>query len=131
MSYDFTGKLYRVFDTQQVKETFKKREFVVEDQSGQYPNFIKFELIQDRVGLLDGFNEGDEVTVSFDLRGREWNDKFFTNLHCWRLQAAGGGSASQQGGGQPQAASQPAAQPAAAPAAGFSTEGASNDDLPF
>ena len=130
MSFDFTGKLYRIFDTQQVKETFKKREFVIEDQSGQYPNFIKFELIQDRCGLLDGYNEGDEVTVSFDLRGREWNDKFFTNLHAWRLQSAGGGQAPQQGGGGQQA--QPAAQqPAAAPAPGFSTEGASNDDLPF
>ena len=129
MSYDFTGKLYRIFDTQQVKETFKKREFVVEQQDGQYPNYIKFELIQDRCGLLDGFSEGDEITVSFDLRGREWNDKFFTNLHAWRLQSSNGGGGAPQGGGQPQ--SQPAAQQPAAPTTGFSTEGATNDDLPF
>lgn len=131
MSYDFTGKLYRIFDTQQVKETFKKREFVVEQQDGQYPNYVKFELIQDRCGLIDGYSEGDDITVSFDLRGREWNEKFFTNLHAWRLQSpdGGGAPAPQQGGGQqPQSA---AAQPATAPAPGFSTEGASNDDLPF
>ena len=137
MSYDLTGKLYRIFDTQQVKETFKKREFVVEQQDGQYPNYIKFELVQDRCGLIDGYEEGQEITVSFDLRGREWNDKYFTNLHAWRLQQAGGGGGdaqqgggyqTNQGGGQaPQ--QQPATQPAAAP--GFSTDGASNDDLPF
>ena len=130
MSYDFTGKLYRIFDTQQVKETFKKREFVVEQQDGQYPNYVKFELIQDRCALIDGYSEGDDITVSFDLRGREWNEKFFTNLHAWRLQSPdGGGGAPQGGGGQAQA--QPAAQQPAAPAAGFTTEGATNDDLPF
>ena len=131
MSYDFTGKLYRIFDTQQVKETFKKREFVVEQQDGQYPNYVKFELIQDRCGLIDGYNEGDDITVSFDLRGREWNDKFFTNLHAWRLQSPNGGGGAPQGGGQqPQSQPQTTAQQPPATTT-FTTEGATNDDLPF
>ena len=136
MSYDFTGKIFRLFDTEQIKETFKKREFVIEQQDGQYPNYVKFELTQDRCGLIDGFSEGDEVTVSFDLSGRQWNDKFFTNLRAWRVQAGDGGGgapaqnqsyATNQGGNAPAA-------PAAANNASantFSTEGATNDDLPF
>ncbi len=140
MSYDFTGKIFRLFDTEQIKETFKKREFVIEQQDGQYPNFVKFELTQDRCGLIDDFSEGDEVTVSFDLSGRQWQDKFFTNLRAWRVQAASGGGDGGNGGGSsynsnaggnttsgssaPNSNSTPAETPT------FSG-GATNDDLPF
>jgi hypothetical protein len=123
MSYDFTGKLHRIFDEQQIKDTFRKREFVVEKTDGQYPNFIKFELIQDRCSLLDAYNEGDEVTVSFDLRGREWQDKYFTNLHAWRIQGAASGG--QAPPAAPAAASMPSEEPPA-----FAAD-KSKDDLPF
>lgn len=124
MSYDFTGKLHRIFDEQQIKDTFRKREFVVEKTDGQYPNFIKFELIQDRCSLLDAYNEGDEVTVSFDLRGREWQDKYFTNLHAWRIQGAGTG-ASQAAPAPAASAAFPSEEPPAF------AEDKSKDDLPF
>ena len=145
MSYDFTGKLIQIYDTEQIKDTFKKREFVVEQVDGQYPNPVKFELTQDRCSLIDGHNVGDEITVSFDIRGRAWNDKYFTNLQAWRLQA-GGSSSSQdgadqgyasqqqqqqqqqsQGGGSRQAGQQ---QGAAATETTFSS-GETEDDLPF
>lgn len=51
---------------------------------------IKFQLPQDKCELLDGFNEGDDLNIHFDLRGREWNDKFFTNLSAWRIDNAAG-----------------------------------------
>lgn len=121
MSYDFTGKLHRIFDEQQIKETFRKREFVVEKSDGQYPNFIKFELIQDRCSLLDSYNEGDEVTVSFDLRGREWQDKYFTNLHAWRIQPAQGGQAPPPPASDPFPSEEPPV---------FASD-KSKDDLPF
>ena len=35
--------------------------------------------------LADDYAEGDVVTVDFDLRGREWNGKYFTNLQAWRM----------------------------------------------
>ena len=120
MSYDFTGKLHRIFDEQQIKDTFRKREFVVEKTDGQYPNFIKFELIQDRCSLLDAYNEGDEVTVSFDLRGRERQDKYFTNLHAWSISPANGAQANANS-----AAPQPKEEPTA-----FAGDN-SKDDLPF
>ena len=85
MSYDFTGTLHRVDPTQQVSDKFAKREFVVAQDDGKYPNYVKFELTQDRCDLLDAYREGDVVTVSFDVRGRQWQDKFFTNLHAWRI----------------------------------------------
>ena len=143
MAYDATGRLHEIFDEQQVSEKFRKREFVLEVQEGQYPEHIKFQLVQDKTALIDPFKIGDEVKVTFNLRGRGFNKNgqmlYFTNLEAWRLEAAAGGSAPAAGGGnygnQQQAASRPAA-PAnqnpnlrAQPAAPIASD--DDNDLPF
>ncbi len=84
MALEVEGKLHKVFDEEQKTDTFKTREFVIET-SGEYPQFVKFQLTQDRCSLIDRFKEGDAVKVSFDLRGREWQGKYFTNLNAWRI----------------------------------------------
>ncbi|MDH3652272.1 MAG: DUF3127 domain-containing protein, partial [Saprospiraceae bacterium] len=61
-------------------------EFVLEINTNNYMQYIKFQLTQDRCGLLDPYNEGVTVKVHFDLRGREWNGKYFTNLNAWKLE---------------------------------------------
>ncbi len=86
MSFQIQGKLYRKFDTEQKTETFKAREFVILVEDGMYPQYIKFQLTQERCSLIDPFNIDDQILVHFDLRGREWNDKFFTNLNAWRIE---------------------------------------------
>jgi hypothetical protein len=83
------GRLLKKFETEQVSATFKKREFVIETE-GQYPQPVKFDLTQDRCVILDNYQEGQRVKVSFNLRGREWNGKYFTDLNAWRLELAGG-----------------------------------------
>jgi len=89
MSLEVTGKLYMAFDTQQVSDSFKKREFVLlTDDDGKYPQHVKFELTQDKCNDLDMFKEGQTIKVSFNLRGREWQGKYFTNLQAWRIQDA-------------------------------------------
>jgi single-strand DNA-binding protein len=85
MSFEIEGKLYRKFPTENKTGTFQAREFVIETESGNYPQLIKFQLVQDKCSLLDDYQEGEAIKVYFDLRGREWNDKFFTNLNAWRL----------------------------------------------
>ncbi len=85
MSFEVEGKLYRKFPAENKTGTFQAREFILEIESGNYPQFIKFQLVQDKCSLLDDYQEGDMMKVYFDLRGREWNEKFFTNLNAWRL----------------------------------------------
>ena len=85
MSFEVEGKLYRKFPAENKTGTFQAREFILEIESGNYPQFIKFQLVQDKCSLLDDYQEGDMIKVYFDLRGREWNEKFFTNLNAWRL----------------------------------------------
>ena len=86
MSFEIEGKLYRKFPTENKTGTFQAREFVIEIESGSYAQLIKFQLVQDKCGLLDEYQEGEAIKVYFDLRGREWNEKFFTNLNAWRLE---------------------------------------------
>ena len=87
-SFEIEGKLHKVFPTESKTETFQAREFVIETSSGNYNQFIKFQLVQDRCGLVDDMSEGEMIKVHFDLRGREWNGKYFTNLNAWRVEAA-------------------------------------------
>lgn len=86
MSFEVLGRLHKKFDTEKKTESFQAREFVIE-VDGNYPQYVKFQLVQDRCSLVDSFNEGDTLKVHFDLRGREWQGKYFTNLNAWRVEA--------------------------------------------
>ncbi len=88
MSFEVEGKLHKKFDTENKTETFQAREFVLEVNNGNYPQLVKFQLVQDRCALVDPFEEGESLKVHFDLRGREWNGKYFTNLNAWRIEKA-------------------------------------------
>ena len=86
---------------QTISEKFKKREFVITDESSQYPQHVLFQLIQDKTSLIDQYKEGDEITVHFNLRGREWASpsgevKYFNSLEAWRIEAGQGAAAAPQ-----------------------------------
>ena len=108
MSFEIVGKLLRKYPTESKSDKFQAREFVIEIVSGAYPEFIKFQLTQERCGLLDSYNEGEEIKVHFELRGREWQGKYFTNLTCWRIEQGTG-----EGGGNGTTSAPPPAQKAA------------------
>lgn len=92
---EINGKIEKIFATQKVTDSFQKREFVLEYvDNPKYPEYIKLECIQDKCSLLDGFSEGQEVSVSLNLKGRKWtdpqgNDKYFNTLQAWKINAAG------------------------------------------
>ena len=86
MSFEVVGRLHKVFDTEKKTESFQAREFVIEVE-GNYPQYVKFQVVQDRCSIIDAYKEGDTIKVHFDLRGREWQGKYFTNLNAWRVEA--------------------------------------------
>ena len=59
--YKLAGTVKVVNPTVQVSEKFSKREFVVSDTSGMYPQDILFQLTQDKCTLLDGVNVNDQI----------------------------------------------------------------------
>lgn len=94
MSFEITGKLVAKYDTVQRTETFKTREFVIEkteDINGRsISNYVKFQSVQDRTTMPDRFNIGDEVKVSFNIKGTKWvkdgRENYITNLDAWRME---------------------------------------------
>ena len=42
--------------------------------------------MQDKVSLLDSVQVGQTITVTFDIRGREYNGRYFNNLVGWKIQ---------------------------------------------
>lgn len=113
--YTTTGKLKVKFDTQTFPSGFQKREFVVTVGDDNYPQDLKFEIIKDKCDWLDKYQEGQELTVSFDIRGNEFKEKYYVNLNAWRIE-------SEQQQQAPQQASQPNKQPEPMPEGG---------DIPF
>lgn len=125
MSYDIAGKLIEKFDTQNVSDTFKKREFVIEkseNNGGQvFTDQIKFQLTQNRCDVLDPHQLGDELKITFNVRGRKWEKdgkvSYFTNLEAWRIEKL--------------AADQPFDDAPPPQEAALETFGEDEDDLPF
>lgn len=88
---EIKGKVHEIGALQQVSETFKKRDLIIEyAENPTYPEYIRFEALQDKTALFDSLKAGDEVEVSFNLRGRPWTNKegvtsYFNSLVVWRL----------------------------------------------
>ena len=84
------GKIKLVGDIQEITDSFSKRELVIVTQE-QYPQTLCVEFVQDKMSLLDDFQEGQEVKIGINLRGREWKNpegkiKYFTSLQGWRIE---------------------------------------------
>jgi hypothetical protein len=94
--YTLVGNMKVINDTQVISEKFKKREFVVTDNSGQYPQDVLFQLTQDKTDLLNDIQLNELVSVSFFIRGREWTSpsgevKYFNSLDVWKVEKQAGG----------------------------------------
>jgi single-strand DNA-binding protein len=127
---EVTGQLKVKFDTQKVSEKFQKRDFVLAtDLSTPYPQYVSFQVTQDKCSMLDQFNEGEEIKVQFNLRGREWNGpqgiKYFNTLEAWRLEKVSGGQSSSPAQNSNSGMQENTSAPV------FNSSIADNDDLPF
>lgn len=126
--YEASGKIKMIGDIQSFASGFTKREFVVTTAHDKYPQDIKFDLVKDKCAVLDSFKPGDDVQVSFDVRGREYNGKYYVDLACWKLQAAGAASDAPS---RPQQGAQRNPSPAAEPSMSDLRNDDDFDDVPF
>ena len=125
--YKAKGVVKTIGPTVNVTEKFSKREFVIEMKDGIYSQVVQFQMAQDKCSLLDTVGVGQEVEVSFNLRGREWTDpktnqvKVFNTLDAFRVEAVSSAAP------RPVAvAAMPVSPP---PVASMTTSG--DEDLPF
>lgn len=91
--FEISGTIKKIFDEQTFGSGFNKREFVLTVPDGRFPQDIKFETVKDKTSLLNPLKVGDEIKVSFDIRGREWKENYYVNLNAWKIESAGASGA--------------------------------------
>ena len=135
MNFTIEGTLYAKFDEERVSERFSKREFVLEIEDGNYPQYPKFQLTQDRCVLLDPYQKGDKIRLQFDIKGRPYTRQdgttaYFTNLNVWRIEpvAAADDAGNPSGGGRDEFGAPPLTASDMPPE---SSGDINRDDLPF
>jgi single-strand DNA-binding protein len=86
MSNEVSGVMKVIMDEQTYASGFSKREFVITTNE-TYPQDIKLEFVKDKCSLLDKYPVGSNVNVSYNLRGNEYEGKYYVNLQAWRVEA--------------------------------------------
>lgn len=103
MALEVEGKLIKILPersgTSSAGKEWKSQDFVIEIP-GQYPTQVCFSLWGDKISIKD-YQIGENIRVSFDIRSREWQDKWFTTLSPWKIDRVG--AVSQQNSQQPSA----------------------------
>ena len=140
---EITGVVKSVMPTQngtsQSGKAWQKREFIIEETVGNYPNSLVITAFGDRVEKLNTLRVGDCVTARFDTQVREYNGRAFNNITLYditqpqaqaqQMQQAYMGAPQQAMPQQYQEAqAQPYQQMQAQP---IQQQGQRGDDLPF
>ena len=111
-----------------------KQEFILEYPDGNFTAQACFVAWgQDKVSELDKYKVGDRVKVSFNVKSREYNGRWYNDLQIWRIAPAGAAAPQGAAPSAPAAAPMPAAPAWEAPAPTLEDMPADNqqDDLPF
>ena len=84
---EILGKIKVIGETEVVGSagTFKKRTLVVSTEE-QYVQHIPIDFVQDKCDLLNSYAIDDSVKVSINVRGNEYNGKYYVSLNGWKLE---------------------------------------------
>lgn len=106
MANTITGRIHRITPEQTITgksgKTFSKRTLILDaaryDQNTgekKYDNYPSFEFSGEAMKILDNFKDGDAVTVSYDINGREFEDpntheiKYFNTIRGYKVDPYG------------------------------------------
>ena len=116
---EIQGRIKQIFPSQMLGQNgFEKRDLVITTEE-QYPQIIIIQFTQQRCDLLDNLQEGQNVKVYINIRGREWTNpqgetKYFNTIEGWKIEVIQTTNVAYQQQAQ-QAPQQPVAQAAPAP----------------
>jgi hypothetical protein len=72
-----------------ISDKFSVREFVVTTPDAKYPQDILFQTINDKMDVLESLGVGQQVEVSYNVRGREFNGRYYNTLDAWKIEITG------------------------------------------
>jgi hypothetical protein len=84
------GTVVNVTQLQQISDKFRKQDFTIKTFDEKFPQFLTFQVVNDKCDLVANLNTGDVVEVSYNLRGREWKSpegvtKYFNTVEAWSI----------------------------------------------
>lgn len=92
MSLEIEGNIIVKGETESFGNNgFTKRTLVIETDE-QYKQKIPVDFVKDKTALLDSFNLRDKVKVSINIRGNEYQGKYYVNLQGWRIEKISNGA---------------------------------------
>ena len=72
-----------------ISDKFSVREFVVTTPDAKYPQDILFQTVNDKMNVLESLGAGQQVEVSYNVRGREFNGRYYNTLDAWKVEVTG------------------------------------------
>ena len=87
---EISGKLKQILAEETFASGFNKRSFIISIED-RYPYDICFDLLKDKVSMIDTYQVGENVRVYFDVKSREYNGKWFTGCTAWKIDRAEAG----------------------------------------
>lgn len=85
MTHTTTGVIINKLPAKQVSEKFRVQEFILKVGNDKYPQEVKFQLVNDNIDLLDFIQVNEQVEVTFELRGREYNGTHYVSLNALKV----------------------------------------------
>jgi hypothetical protein len=83
------GAIKLINDVKVISDKFSVREFVVTTPDAKYPQDILFQTINDKMDVLESLGVGQQVEVSYNVRGREFNGRYYNTLDAWKVEITG------------------------------------------
>lgn len=80
------GKIHLIGETETVGTNGFTKRLVVIETSEQYSQKIPIDFVKDKTSVLDSYKVGDNVNVSVNCRGSEYQGKYYVNLQGWKLE---------------------------------------------
>lgn len=96
---DITGKIIAVLPTKSgtsARGTQWSSQTAVIETHEQYPKRVAFDVLGDKITEFN-LQVGEEVTVSFDIDARQYQDRWFNSIKAWNI-IRPGQQAHMQGG---------------------------------
>lgn len=98
----YEGKITFIGEVETVgQNALQKRTVVLEESTDrEFKGGIAFDLIKDKVNLIDPFQVGDTVKVSLNFRTNysENTSRYYTSISAWRIDGVNGGSSDGSNG---------------------------------
>jgi len=78
------GAIKLINEVKVISDKFSVREFVV-TTGDKYPQDILFSTVNDKMDLIAPYQVGQQVEVSFNIRGKEFNGRYYNTLDAWKV----------------------------------------------